>query len=59
MMRNQEPEQIYAELRRRAAAEFGEARAVALEDFLQTTASQIADIQQADTPPDLEPLLQG
>ena len=59
MTQSVDPERIYAELRRRAVTEFGEARAVELEDFLRTTASQISDVEQADTHPDLEPLLHG
>ena len=47
----------YQELRRRAVAEFGEARAVELEEFLQTAARQVAEVEQADAHPDLEPLL--
>ena len=50
---------IYQELRRRAVAEFGEQRAVELEEFLQTTARQIAEVEQADAHPDLEPMLHG
>ncbi len=59
MMRNLDPERIYAELRRRAVTEFGEARARELEDFLQTTARQMADVEQVDAHADLEPLLHG
>ena len=59
MSQNAELEQIYAELRRRAVNEYGEARAVELEDYLRTTAQQIADVEQAYTHPDLEPLVQG
>ena len=47
----------YQELRRRAVAEFGEARAVELEEFLQTAALQVAEVEQAGAHPDLEPLL--
>ncbi len=59
MTQNLDPELIYAGLRQRAAAEFGEARAVELEDFLRTTAGQIADVEQAEAHPDGEPLLHG
>ena len=52
-------DEIYLELRRRAAVEFGEERAAALEDYLQTTAGQIAAVEQADCPADMEPMLQG
>ena len=46
-------------MKRRATAEFGEERAAELEEALHTTAGQIAAVEQAETPPDLEPLLQG
>ncbi len=59
MSQRLESEPIYQELRRRAAAEFGEDRAAELEDFLQTTARQIADVEQANIHPDMEPLLHG
>ena len=59
MSRNIDPERIYAELRGRAVAEFGEERAAELEDFLRTTASQTAEVEQAHASPGLEPLLQG
>ena len=59
MRQNLDIEQIYAELRRRAVTEFGEARAAELEDFLRTTAGQIADVEQAVAHPDLEPMLHG
>ena len=52
-------EAIYQELRRRAVAEFGEQRAGDLEEFLQTAAQQVADVEQADAGPDLEPMLQA
>ena len=56
--RGSEPERIYQELRRRAAAQFGEERAAELESFLRTTAGQIHDVDRADAHPDLEPLFQ-
>lgn len=59
MRQNIDQEAIYQELRRRAAAEFGEQRAAELEEYLQTTARQVADVEQADAHPDLEPRLQG
>lgn len=49
---------IYLELKRRAVVEFGEARAAELEDFLQTTAGQVAAVERADCPADMEPMLQ-
>ncbi len=52
-------EEIYQELRRRAVQEFGEGRAAELEDFLQTAARQVADVEQAGADPDLEPMLHG
>lgn len=57
MAQNTEPEGIYAELRRRAVSEFGEERAAELEDFLRAAAQQVADVADADTHPDLEPLM--
>ena len=57
MRQSIDQEAIYQELRRRAVAEFGEQRAVELEEFLQTAARQVADVEQADAHPDLEPLL--
>ena len=57
MRQSIDQEAVYQELRRRAAAEFGEQRAVELEEFLQTTARQIAEVEQADAHPDLEPML--
>ncbi len=59
MTQNTSQDDIYHELKRRAASQFGEERAAELEEALQTTAGQIAAVEQADTPPDLEPLLQG
>ena len=50
---------IYEELRRRAVTEFGEERAAELEENLRTTAYQIGAVENADSPADLEPLLQG
>ncbi len=47
---------MYEELRRRAVAEFGEARAVELESFLRAAAEQVSDVDRADVHPDLEPL---
>ena len=58
MNQNNDRERIYQELRRRAVAEFGEARAAELESFLTTAAQQIADVDDADVDPDLEPLFQ-
>ena len=52
-------EQVYQELRRRAVVEFGENRAAELEDYLQTAAQQVVDVEGADAHPDLEPLLHG
>lgn len=59
MRQSTDQEAVYQELRRRAAAEFGEQRAVELEEFLQTTARQIAEVEQANAHPDLEPMLHG
>ena len=59
MRQSIDQEAIYQELRRRAAAEFGEQRAVELEEYLQTTARQVADVELADAHPDLEPRLHG
>ena len=59
MRQSLDPEQTYQELRRRAIVEFGEERAVELEDFLRTAAQQITDVEQAGAHPDLEPLLHG
>ena len=58
MTQNDDLERIYQELRRRAVAEFGEARAVELESFLRTAAGQIYDVDRAEAHPDLEPLFQ-
>ena len=52
-------EWFYEELRRRAVVMFGEQRAQDLEDYLRTTARQVADIESAEVHPDLEPLVQG
>ena len=57
MRQSIDQEAIYQELLRRAVAEFGEQRAAELEEFLQTTARQVAEVEQADAHPDLEPLL--
>ena len=57
MRQNIDHTEIYQELYRRAVAEFSEERAVELEEFLQTAARQVADVEQADAHPDLEPLL--
>ena len=57
MRQSIDQEAIYQELRRRAVAEFGEQRAAELEEFLQTAARQVAEVEQADAHPDLEPLL--
>ncbi len=51
--------EIFKELNRRAVAEFGEQRAAELEEFLQTAARQVADVEQAGADPDLEPMLHG
>ena len=59
MRQSIDQETIYQELRRRAVAEFGEQRAAELEEFLQTAARQVTDVDQADTHPDLEPMLHG
>ena len=57
MRQSIEQETIYQELRRRAVVEFGEQRANELEESLQTTARQVADVEAAETHPDLEPQL--
>ncbi len=57
MRQSIDQEAIYQELLRRAVVEFGEQRAAELEEFLQTTARQVAEVEQADAYPDLEPLL--
>ena len=59
MTQNITQEEVYRELRRRAVAAFGEERAAELEESLQTTAGQIAAVDQVEIPPDLEPMLQG
>ena len=59
MGQNTEPEGIYAELRRRAITEFGEERAAELEEFLRAAAQQVADVENSDIHPDLEPLVHG
>ncbi len=46
---------IFAELRERAVAEFGEPRAAELQDILEQTARQIWDIDQVSVHVDLEP----
>ena len=58
MAQNQDQEQIYQEMRRRAVVEFGEERAVELESYLRTAAQQIADVESAEVHPDVEPLFQ-
>ena len=58
MSSNDDLEQIYQEMRRRAVVEFGEERAEELESFLRTVAEQILDVERADVHPDLEPLFQ-
>lgn len=58
MSQNEDQEQIYQELRRRAVVEFGEERATELESYLRTAAQQIYDVEGADVHPDLEPLFQ-
>ena len=58
MTQNNDQEQIYQELRRRAVAQFGEERAVELESYLRTAAQQVHDVDGADVHPDLEPLNQ-
>ena len=57
MRQNIDHTEIYQELYRRAVAEFSEGRAVELEEFLQTAARQVADVEQAGADPDLEPML--
>ena len=52
-------EWYYEELRRRAVAMFGEQRANDLEDYLRTTARQVADLEGEETHRDLEPLVHG
>ncbi len=58
MSQSNDLERIYQELRRRAAAQFGEDRAVELESYLRTAAEQIHDVEGAEVHPDLEPLNQ-
>ena len=58
MSQNNDQEQIYQELRRRAVAEFGEERAVELESYMRTAAQQIHVVEHAEVHPDLEPLFQ-
>ena len=58
MTQNNDQEQIYQELRRRAVAQFGEERAAELESYLRTAAQQVHDVDGADVHPDLEPLHQ-
>ena len=57
MKQSIDQEAIYQELRRRAVTEFGERRAAELEEFLQTAAQQVAEVEQAGASPDLEPML--
>ena len=59
MGQNNAEEQAYQELHRRAVAQFGQERAEELESYLRATAAQVADVEGAETHPDLEPLLQG
>ena len=59
MGRYMSEEWIYDELRRRAVAMFGKKRADDLEDYLRTTARQVADVEAAEAHPDLEPLVHG
>ena len=59
MTQDVDAERVYAGLRGRAAAEFGEARAAELEEFLRATARQIAEVEQAGVDVDAEPLHQG
>ncbi len=58
MSQGPDEEQVYRELRLKAVAMFGEQRAIDLEDFLRATAGQVADIINAGTDPDMEPLFQ-
>ncbi len=58
MSQNNDQERIYQELRRRAAAQFGEDRAVELESYLRTAAEQVYDVDRADVHRDVEPLNQ-
>lgn len=50
---------FYEELRRRAVAMFGEKRTDELEDYLRTTARQLADVEEAGIDVDLEPMVHG
>ena len=59
MGQSRSEEWFYDELRRRAVAMFGEKRADDLEDYLRTTARQVADVEAAETHPDLEPMVHG
>ena len=59
MRQSVDQEGIYRELRRRAVEEFGEQRAVELEEFLQTSARQVVEVELAGAHPDLEPMLHG
>ena len=59
MSLNKSEDWYYEEMRRRAVAMFGEERAQDLEDYLRTTARQIADVEGAEVHPDLEPLVHG
>ena len=59
MSQGRDQETVYQELRRRAAAEFGEERAEELESYLRTAAQQVQDVEDANVDPDLEPLVQG
>ncbi len=51
-------EWVYAELKRRAVAMFGEKRADDLEDYLRTTARQVVDVEASSVHRDLEPAVQ-
>ena len=48
-------EDIFAELRKQAVAEFGERRAAELQDVLEQTSRQIREIDQVSVHVDLEP----
>ena len=48
-------EDIFAELRKQAVAEFGERRAAELQDVLEQTSRQIWEIDQVSVHVDLEP----
>ena len=48
-------EDIFAELRKQAVAEFGERRADELQDVLEQTSRQIWEIDQVSVHVDLEP----